>query len=133
MADKLKITDVLAKKMEWLTRRQEVLSRNIANADTLNYVPLDLKDNHFKALVNRSAPLMAQTSTKAGHITNNPLLGDNPKSSKSKDLYETAPAGNSVILEEQMIKMSETQLDYQGMVRLYKKHQDMQKMVLRGP
>ncbi|MEH6632649.1 MAG: flagellar basal body protein [Halopseudomonas aestusnigri] len=133
LTDKLKITDVIARKMEWLTRRQEVLSKNIANADTNNYVPLDLKDNHFKALVSRTTPVMSQSASHSGHISNNPLQGDTVKSTKSKGLYETAPSGNSVVLEEQMIKMSKTQLDYQGMVRLYKKHQDMYKMVLRGP
>lgn len=133
MADKLKITDVLAKKMDWLTQRQAVLTKNIANSDTLNYAPLDLKDNHFKSLVDRSAPVMAQKSTHAGHLSSNPLQGDNSKAAKSKDLYETSPSGNSVVLEEQMIKMSKTQLDYQAMIRLYKKHQDMFKMALRGP
>ncbi len=133
MSDKLQITDVIARKMEWLTRRQEVLSKNIANADTLKYVPHDLKDNHFKDLVNRAGPVMSQQTSHKGHISHNPLQGDTAKSTKSKGLYETAPSGNSVVLEEQMIKMSQTQLDYQGMVRLYKKHHDMYKMVLRGP
>ncbi|WP_052741987.1 flagellar basal body rod protein FlgB [Kiloniella litopenaei] len=133
MADKLKITDVLARKMDWLTQRQAVISKNIANSDTLNYVPLDLKDNHFKSLVSRSAPVMAQKSSHEGHLSSSPLKGDQARAGKAKDIYETAPAGNAVILEEQMIKMSQTQLDYQGMVRLYKKHQEMFKMVLKGP
>ncbi|MFD2207904.1 flagellar basal body rod protein FlgB [Kiloniella antarctica] len=133
MSDKLKITDVLAKKMDWLTQRQSVLAKNIANSDTLNYVPKDLKDKHFQALVSRSAPVMIQKASREGHLSSDPLKNRNVKAAKSKDLYETSPSGNSVILEEQMIKMSETQLDYQAMVRLYKKHQDMFKMALRGP
>ena len=133
MADKLKITDVIARKMEWLTQRQAVLTKNIANSDTLNYVPMDLKDTQFKSLVNRSAPMMAQNSTRAGHLSSNPLRGDNAKATKTKDLYESAPSGNAVILEEQMIKMTQTQLDYQSMVRLYKKHHQMFQMVLKGP
>ena len=119
--------------MDWLTQRQSVLAKNIANSDTLNYVPKDLKDKQFKSLINRSAPVMVQKSSHEGHLSSDLLNKGNAKAAKSKDLYETSPSGNSVILEEQMIKMSKTQLDYQGMVRLYKKHQDMFKMALRGP
>jgi flagellar basal-body rod protein FlgB len=51
-------------------------------------------------------------------------------SKKQKKPYETAPAGNSVVLEEQMMKMSQTEADYNEMINLYKKHMDLLKTAI---
>ena len=51
-------------------------------------------------------------------------------SKKQKKTYETAPAGNSVVVEEQMMKLSQTQADYNQMVNLYRKHVDMLKTAI---
>ena len=45
-------------------------------------------------------------------------------------VIETAPAGNSVVIEEQMMKLSQTQADYNAMVNLYRKHIDMLKTAI---
>jgi flagellar basal-body rod protein FlgB len=50
----------------------------------------------------------------------------------SRDMYETAPSGNAVILEQQLIKNAETVTDYQLMTNLYRKHVSMFKMALGG-
>jgi flagellar basal-body rod protein FlgB len=49
---------------------------------------------------------------------------------KTKKQYETAPVGNSVVLEEQMMKLADAQHSYQLMTSLYRKHVDMLKMAL---
>ena len=46
--------------------------------------------------------------------------------------YETAPDGNSVVLEEQMVKMNESSIQHSAMVGLYRKHLSMIKLVMRG-
>ena len=45
----LGIFSKLATRMAWLGRRQQVLAQNIANADTPNYKPMDLKPLDFGA------------------------------------------------------------------------------------
>ncbi|HEY4162188.1 MAG TPA: flagellar basal body rod protein FlgB, partial [Dongiaceae bacterium] len=51
-------------------------------------------------------------------------------SKKEKKPYETAPAGNSVVLEEQMMKLSQSQADYNTVVNLYTKHVEMLKTAI---
>ena len=45
--------------------------------------------------------------------------------------YETKPDKNGVVLEEQMVKLSDTQIAYQTTTSLYKKYSDMIRMVLK--
>jgi len=53
----------LGQRMSWLTRRQEVLAQNIANADTPGYVPRDLDPLDFDALVRGSSKRLSAAST----------------------------------------------------------------------
>ena len=44
--------------------------------------------------------------------------------------FETSPTGNSVVLEDQMIKVAETQMDYQTVTGLYSKSLGLIKIAL---
>ena len=52
------------------------------------------------------------------------------KSKKQKQTYEVAPAGNAVIMEEQLIKSGQTVMDYNLMANIYQKHVSMIKIAL---
>ena len=125
MNDKLNIFQAIGQKMGWLSQRQSVLAQNIANADSPNYVPQDLKAGPFARLLARSLPPVTPVSTHGTHLGGT-LPEPRPyKSDEQRRQYETAPSGNSVVLEEQMIKVAETQMDYQLMSNLYRKHMSM--------
>jgi flagellar basal-body rod protein FlgB len=47
--------------------------------------------------------------------------GGNFGDQKQKTVYEEAPAGNAVNLEEQMVKVADTQMDYETMTTLYQR------------
>ena len=67
--------------------------------------------------------------TSANHIEplrHPPKRRDGP----DKDTYEVAPAGNAVILEEQLMKVAETQSDFRLATNLYNKHLSMIKTAL---
>ncbi len=51
--DKIALFGLVKKRLAWLAQRQEVLAKNIANADTPGYKPRDLKAFDFKQLVSR--------------------------------------------------------------------------------
>jgi flagellar basal-body rod protein FlgB len=126
------IFSLLGKRMEWLGQRQKVLAQNIANADTPDYVPHDLKTQDFRRLVERNyLPSLKPDATQAGHIQTSSLKSDG-RSEEQKQRYETAPSGNAVVLEEQLIKVAQTQADYNAITNLYKKQVAMLKMALRG-
>ncbi len=126
------IFGLLGKRMEWLGQRQKVLAQNIANADTPDYVPHDLKPQDFRRMVERNfLPTMKPEATQAGHIQTSSLNADD-RGVEQKQRYETAPSGNAVILEEQLVNVAQTQADYNAITNLYKKQVSMLKMALRG-
>ena len=121
---------MLTKRASWLDKRQEVLSRNIANADTPGFAPRDLKPQDFRKLVTAAAtPHVGLMQTSAAH--NGPSKAQSKwADEKAKETYESAPDGNAVVLDEQLFKVSETQADHRLALNLYSKHVAMLKAVL---
>lgn len=121
---------LMGRRMSWLTQRQTILAHNISNADTPDFKPLDLTKESFRKMVSgatQSTVKMEQTS--ASHIQPQ-RQPDEFRKDKSKETYETALAGNSVVLEEQLMKVSETQGAYNLATNLYRKHVKMLKMAI---
>jgi flagellar basal-body rod protein FlgB len=110
---------MLRAKMDWLSARQQTLADNIANASTQNYKAKDIKPLDFDDLLKRAKGLAAQGDVPPGQIA--VTLGD--KGYESLDLRdgEMTPNGNSVVLEEQMMKQSETQVQFQTAIDIYQK------------
>ena len=127
---------LVRRRMSWLNQRQQVLSQNIANADTPKYRSHDLKKFDFKEVIrdhNRSTRGVAMLATNAKHISAGSRRGQGPfKESDNVRPYETAPDGNQIVLEEQMVKLNETQINHNMMTELYRKQLRMFRTVLRG-
>lgn len=126
--NKIPVMDAIVKKMNWLNRRQRVIAENVANADTPGYLARDLKPQDFSGLL-RHAPRggAAQgkprmTLTNARHMTAGGGGVKGGKGTVVAESHEASPTGNTVILEEQMIKMAGTQMEYGKMVSLYRRH-----------
>ncbi len=132
MDGKLNLFAVISKRMDWLGQRQNVLARNMANSDTPNYVPQDLEEGQFLQVLRGGTKTVAPRTTHARHLGGTALRDGPGRVSDQKGTYETSPSGNSVILEEQLMKVAKTQGDYQIMTNLYRKHMDMFRMALRG-
>lgn len=115
----LPLISVLQRKMSWLNDRQSVLSRNIANASTPGFVPNDLKANDFAAAVS-SVMRDGMTTSNERHLQGRPSVGGSFRVIASPD-SQASPDGNAVVIEEQMIKVSETQMAYAQAAGLYKK------------
>jgi len=130
MEGKFDIFAVLGKRLDWLSQRQQVLAENVANADTPNYVPRDLDEAEFGRILRNQLRPVDPTATHAAHLQGTAQRGGPAKSARQNDTYETSPSGNAVILEEQLIKVTKTQSDYQIIVNLYRKHMDMVRIAL---
>ena len=126
---KLKLFERLGERMGWLGARQTVLAQNIANADTPHYVPRDVKALSFSDHMSGVVPV-TQARTDAMHLAGTTTSTSSIDEQKTKKQYETTPVGNSVVLEEQMIKLADAQANYQLMTNLYRKHVDLLKMAL---
>ena len=117
----LKIFAMMQERMGWLAKRQEVVAENIANADTPAYRPKDLKELDFSRHLRPQTPEPTLTLTSARHIapTRQP---ETFRPETDRNTYEISPTGNAVVLEEQMMKVAQTQADYRLAANLYQKH-----------
>jgi flagellar basal-body rod protein FlgB len=125
----LKLFQRMGERMGWLGARQQVLAQNIANADTPDFVPHDMKPLSFAEHLTGVAPV-SQARTDPMHLVGSAAPVTSIDDQKTKKQYETAPVGNSVVLEEQMIRLADAQASYQLMTNLYRKHVDLFKMAL---
>ncbi len=126
------ILGLIAKRMEWLGTRQTLIAQNIANSDTPNFTPKDLTEKSFaQALRASKGSAAAPTMTHEAHLA--PLAASGGSQGENRrDLFEVSPAGNAVVLEQELLKMSEVQTQHSLMVNLYRKHLTMMKSVLKG-
>lgn len=124
---------LLSARMGWLAQRQAILAQNIANADTPDYRPKDLRENDFKKLAagfsGRPARLTVER-TAGSHMTGQASARIGLIGEKQHAPYETAPDGNAVILEEQTAKAGRVALDHQLASNIYKKYVGMIKTAL---
>lgn len=118
------------KRLDWLTQRQEVLAQNIANADTPKYRATDLKAYKFKDILRRESMQLNMSASESNHLPGQRKRIRDFSERTIKSPYETSPNGNSVILEEQMAKVNESQLSHHFTTNIYKKHLAMFKMAL---
>lgn len=135
MQPRAALFELISGRASWLAQRQAVLTRNVANADTPGFQPLDLVPAAPAALrdagAGRSATLPLLRTTVA-HL----VPGDaepSPYREQAAGSYEVAPAGNGVVLAEQLEKMATTDLDYQLTTGLYRRYVGMLKTALGTP
>lgn len=126
--DDIPLMSMLKDRMSWLSKRQDVLSKNVANADLPGYTPQDLKPQSFDNTL-RSTTSLALTNPR--HIA----ASATTSSSRGVEYKDTpdvaAPAGgNSVSLESEMIKVAETQAQYQAAANIYAKAVTMMKVAI---
>lgn len=126
---KIPLLKMITTQMGWLNQRQKVLSQNIANADTPGFVPHDLVPLDFADMARAQVKRLKLEGSSPQHITetNRPQGEFKDKVDKK---YPSEPSGNAVVLEEQMLKLSESQVDYELITRLYRKHVGMLKTAL---
>ena len=126
---KLPLFSMMAKRLSWLGQRQQVLANNVANADTPGYRARDLKAMSFKRVLGGEGAKLGMAATNAAH-----LAGRSGKSApnlvEKVDSHEIVISGNSVSLEEEMMKVGKTLMDYQLTINLYSKHIKMIKTAL---
>jgi flagellar basal-body rod protein FlgB len=118
----LPVLSVLRTKMQWHQERQRVLSENVSNSDTPNFKPRDLVEPKFDATgasATASAASLQVIRTSVSHIA--PSGGTQSFDQNRRAGFQTRPAGNAVSLEEEMLKVSNNQMDYAAATSLYSK------------
>ena len=134
----------LKQRLSFLSDRQKVLAENVANASTPKYVPKDMDQRSFSDALARVMPNAGSgaagpmainsvhlAATSKGHITSMgaPKVGGTIKAPDS----ETTLDGNAVVLEEQMIKVADTRMNYDVAIGLYQKGLQLMRLASRKP
>lgn len=113
------LLSLLRERMTWLNKRQDLLSQNVANADTPGYVARDLKPQDFDAMLRSSQTAGRLATTNARHIAATTTTSAIEEESAPSQEY--TGQGTGVSLEEEMIKVADTQAQFQAAANLYSK------------
>ncbi len=127
---KLAYFQAVTGRMKWLTARQAVLAENVANADTPGYASKDLKQPNFSSLLRETTPAAGKltdasriTATHKAHFTTKAgasIAGKTAVEVEDSGI-EATPSGNSVVLEEEMLKVAKTTGEDAMMTNVYAK------------
>ena len=126
--DDIPVFAALKSRMNYLADRQQVIAQNVANSDTPGFTPMDLKPFQLpKAAGGGASPLamspVSTTLTSPMHLTPPSPAGATGADPQAKPIAapdsETTLNGNSVVLEEEMVKMSQARTDYDAAVAFY--------------
>jgi flagellar basal-body rod protein FlgB len=119
MGSNISLLSALAEKMKWHQTRQGLLSENVANAETPGYRGRDLKAFGFEDHMRKLSVVNVQTATTAsGHIAIGGT-GNDGFGARSMNNFEVTPEGNGITLEDEMMKVTTNQMDYQMVTTLY--------------
>jgi len=122
------LVGMLKQRMSWHQQRQSVLAENVANADTPNYRARDLKTPVFPELAKGAAAPVQLVATDARHFgVGNSAFDPEPQDTKT---YEVTPEGNAVVLEEEVMRVSQNVMDYQMVSQLYSRGLGMLKTAI---
>lgn len=110
---------LLSNRMSWLSARQSVLAENVSNADTPNYIARDLRPLDFAGIMRDQQFALKPQATDVRHIA--PRSGFSPEEA----VGEGGTPSGVVSIEQEMIKLSDTQVHYQTATNLYQKAVNM--------
>jgi flagellar basal-body rod protein FlgB len=118
--DHLAIFSMLKSRLSYLADRQQVIAQNVANSDTPGFTPRDLKPFTLPGLGGAAGALAPVTPTVTSPMH---LAAPSTTTSAAKPVNapdsETTLNGNSVVLEEEMMKMSQARMEFDAAVAFY--------------
>lgn len=105
--DPIRLFDLASQQSRWLAARQATLAENIANANTPGYRAKDVQP--FAEVLNQTQLQMA--ATRGGHLGADTT---NPKGAVTKKEieWEVTESGNSVSLEQELMKAGDVNRAY---------------------
>jgi flagellar basal-body rod protein FlgB len=136
--DDIPLLSMLKSRLGYLNQQQRSVSMNVANSDTPGYTPHDLESFAFHVQSQTQGAALgvklAPVQTHAMHLAGK---GQQPGSAafqaQASPDSETRLDGNSVVLEEEMIKMGKARSDYDTALGFYSKSLSLIQLALRAP
>lgn len=134
--DQIPLFSMIKGKLGYLSQRERLISENVANADTPGFMPKDLKPFSVQTGAGAQAGgMLTPAKTNPGHLGLGGQTGGQSQTYGPVDApdSETTLDGNRVVLEDQMMKMTEARLDYDTAIGFYQKSMDLLRLAARPP
>jgi flagellar basal-body rod protein FlgB len=122
------LMSALVARLEFLAARTGVIAANIANADTPDYVARDIKAPDFQKFM--ETPALKVSSPR--HIAEARSAAVASSRAEPAPDPDAALNGNKVSIETQMMKLSQTRMDYQLASTVYRKGIELIRLAARG-
>ena len=136
--NQIPLLEAMTERMRWLSKNQEVLSANVANANTPGYTAKKLVGQDFRRLLENTSAVGARipspepvrlAATAPGHLGPGGFMSRGFEEDDSP-IYEETAAGNSVVLEDELRKVGQNDLDYGLVTNLYRKQTGLLKIAI---
>jgi flagellar basal-body rod protein FlgB len=134
--DDIPLFSALKGRLGYLTQREAVISQNVANSDTPGFRPQDLAPFTIPEGGIGGPLQMAQTNAAdlagQGGVKGGPG-GSQTWTPKASPDSETRLDGNQVVLEEEMMKLTDARMNYSTAIGLYEKSLGMIQLAIKAP
>jgi len=134
--DDIPLFSALKGRLSYLNQREAVISQNVANSDTPGYRPHDLAPftipqaglgGQLQMTQTNAADLAGQGGAKGGPN------GSRTWSQQVSPDSETRLDGNQVVLEEEMMKLTDARMNYTTVIGLYEKSLSLIQLAIKAP
>ena len=123
-AGDIAIFDLGSRRMAWLDQRQALLAQNVANANTPGYQPRDAAP--FAAELSRQTGSLGLAVSSPAHLSAQP----SPLAASVARGKERSPDGNTVSMDDQLMKVAQTSGDQALASNLLRKYQGLFRIAL---
>lgn len=143
---------MLKSRLGYLSDRQRVIAENVANADTPGYVARDVKPFDFKSHMQAAMPAQGSSAMGSGVGGPNPGMAPSGAMAMTQPGHMQVPSGkgaafkvkatpdsemtidgNGVVLEDQMVKLTNARMEYDAAISFYQQSLSMLKTAMRRP
>jgi flagellar basal-body rod protein FlgB len=128
---------MLKSRLSYINAREQLISQNVANADSSSYTPQDLQSFDVnKALEAAAGPetgVIQTATTEPGHLQPKTLQSSVQWKVIDTEDSQSTLSGNKVTLEDEMAKMSDSRMDYEAAVGFYQKAMSLLQMAAKPP
>lgn len=103
--------DRLEYMLDYRSERQKILTANVVNMDSSDYRPKDLVFARQLETAMKSSTALPMTRTDPGHLPAGPAA-------LSQNTLEVVAMGNTVTMDDAMMKLTENQLQYNAGIEM---------------
>jgi flagellar basal-body rod protein FlgB len=132
MLSGITLFQVTGDRMSYLEQRQTVIARNIANADTPDYKAQDLAPFNPAGSSGGASSSLTLAQTNPAHLQMPPDPAADERLVATDAAYGEKPNGNTVSVEEQMVKSADVSNAFALASAAYSKSVSIMKLAITG-